>query len=316
MYKLTAKITIKSEKQWQLDTIAEVQVKLDTAALTQTCTLTLPKRIKWEGQTTLPLKRGDAVEVWLGYDGKLTEVFAGYIRDIQPKNPVKIECEDEMYRLKLLKAQPMAYKDATLDRLLADQKTGCTVEVLGEQRLGQYRVTAQTVAGALQDLADNGIRSFFRLADGKPVLTCGVLFDRSSATRHVLKTGVNIVSDRDLQQASADAMRLRVKVISMQPGGKKITAEVGDEDGELRTLHCYGKSKDEAEAWAKQELARLKVDGLTGSVTTFGQEHINLLDEVTIILDGVRKGTYQVKSNTITFGLSGYRQKVELGNKN
>ena len=312
MYKLAAKIVIFSEKRWTLEAISQVKVVLDSTQLTQTCTLTLPKRVKWDGQTTLPLKRGDKVEVWLGYDGQLTEVFAGYIRNIQPKNPVVIECEDEMYRLKLLKAQPLAYKSVTLDKLLADQQTGCTVEVMGEQRIGQYRVTAQTVAGALQDLADQGIRSFFRLADGKPVLTCGVMFDRTEATEHVLRTGVNIVSDRQLQQQSAEAMRLRVKVVSMQPNGKSITAEVGDEDGELRTLHCYGKTKAEAEAWAKQELTRLKVDGLTGSVTTFGQRHIGLLDTVAIVIDGKRMGRYQVKANTITFGLSGYRQKVEI----
>ena len=61
----------------------------------------------------------------------------------------------------------------------------------------------------------------------------------------------------------------------------------------------------EAEAWAKQELTRLKVDGLTGSVTTFGQRHIGLLDTVAIVIDGKRMGRYQVKANTITFGRDG-----------
>ena len=313
MYRLTAKIEITGAKKWVFDKVTEVEITLDTEQLTDTCKITLPKRIKWDGASDIPVRRGDAVKVWLGYDDALQMVFAGYIRDVGLKTPVVLMCEDEMFKLKQKPTVKKAYKSVTIKTLLKDQGIGYKLNVMGEQSLGQYRVTADTVASLLGHLQENGIRSFFRYEDDQPVLYCGVLFDKIGTSTQVFATGVNIISDQSLEQQKADNIRLRVKAISLQPNNKKIKVEVGDADGEPRTLHTYNKTEKELKAWAEQEIKRLKVHGLAGTFTTFGYKIVDKLDNVGIKIDGKKMGIYQVKKNVIKYGTNGYRQEITLG---
>ena len=313
MYRLTAKIEITGSKSWKLDKITEVEITLDTEQLTGTCKITLPKRIKWEGATDVPVRRGDAVKVWLGYDDDLQPAFTGYVRDVGYKTPIVLTCEDEMFRLKQMPAVKKAYKSVTIEALLKDQGVSHRLNVMGEQSLGQYRVTADTVAALLGHLRRNGIRSFFRYEDGEPVLYCGVLFDRNDRATQVFATGMNIISDQNLEQQKAENTRLHIKAISLMPNNKKIKVEVGDADGERRTLHTYNKTESELKAWAEQEMKLLKRDGLKGSFTTFGAKLADKLTAIGIKIDGEKKGVYQVKKNIIKYGTSGFRQEITLG---
>ena len=316
MYRLSVKIEISGAKTWQLPFATAVEIERDTDKLTADCKVTLPKKLKWDGVSEIPVRRGDTIKVWLGYDDSLQLAFQGFVRDVGFKSPCVLTCEDDMFKLKQTPTQKKAYKSVTLEQLLKDQQTGYTVKVMGEQALGAYRVTADTVAALLGHLHENGIRSFFRYEDGTPVLYCGVLFERGATVSQVFSTGINIISDRSLEQQKAEDMRLRVKVVSLQADNKKkIKVEVGDADGEHRTLHCYGKTEAEAKAWGEQEIKRLKRDGLTGSLTTFGYKLVDLLDTVGVKIDGNKMGTYQVKKNKIKFGTGGFRQELTLGQR-
>ena len=312
MYRLTAKIEITGAKSWRLDFVTGVEITRDTEKLTDICKITLPKKIKWDGENEVPVKRGDAVKVWLGYDDRNELAFAGYVKEVGFKTPVVLECEDEMFKLKHMAAIKKAYKSTTLEQLLKDQ--GLTdVKVMGEQTLGAYRVTADTVASLLGKLQESGIRSFFRCEDGKPVLYSGVIFERGTVVSQVFATGVNIINDQSLEQQKADTMRLNVKAVSILPNNKKIKVEVGDADGERRTITTYNKTESQLKAWAEQEIKRLKRDGLKGSLTTFGYKLVDKLDTVGVKIDGTPMGVYQVKKNVIKYGSGGYRQEVTLG---
>lgn len=315
MYSLMAKIEITGAKSWRLEKVTEVEITRDTEKLTDECRLTLPKKIRWDGAAEIPVRRGDGVKVWLGYDGDLQLAFVGYVRDVGFKTPVVITCEDEMFKLKQMQAQKKAYRSVNLETLLKEQGLNYPLRVMGEQNLGQYRVTADTVASLLGHLQENGVRSFFRYEDGSPVLYCGVLFERESRPTQVFATGVNIIDDRSLEQQKAENMRLRIKAVSLMPNNKKIRVEVGDADGEHRTLHTYNKQEAELKAWAQQEIKRLKRDGLTGSFKTFGYRLADKLDAIGIKIDGEKKGVYQVKKNIIKYGTGGFRQEITLGQR-
>lgn len=315
MYKLTAKIEINGARNWELDKVTEVEITLDSEQLTDVCKITLPKRIKWDGEAEIPVHRGDAVKVWLGYDGDLEVAFSGYVRSVGIKTPVVLVCENEMFKLKQQPAIKKAYKSVTIEKLLNDQSVGYQLNVMGEQCLGQYRVTADTVASLLGHLHENGVRSFFRYENGEPILYCGVLFEKDDSPTQVFATGLNIISDQDLEQQKAEDIRLRVKAISLMPNNKKIKVEVGDADGEHRTLHAYNKSESELRAWAEQEIKRMKHDGLTGSFTTFGAKLVDKLTAIGIKIDGEKMGVYQVKKNVIKYGTGGFRQVITLGSK-
>lgn len=312
MYVLNAKIEIQGDKSWQVPFVTSVEITRDTEKLTDECKVTLPKRIKWDGEAEIPVKRGDSIKVWTGYGEDLELAFAGYVRSVGIKTPIVLTCEDEMFKLKQMPCVKKAYKTVTLETLLKDQGLD-GVKVFGEQNLGQFRVTDDTVAALLGRLQDSGIRSFYRYEDGKPVLYCGVLFERDTQPSQVFATGVNIISDSSLEQQLAANIRLCVKAVSIMPNNKKIKVEVGDKDGEHRTLHTYNKSESELKAWAEQEIKRLKVDGLTGSFTTFGYRLVDKLDAIGIKIDGNKMGVYQVKKNVIKYGSGGYRQEITIG---
>lgn len=313
MFKLCAKIEIKGERSWTLDFVTAVEITRDTEKLTTEAKITLPKKLTWDGSADIPVRRGDAVRISLGYDDNLQLAFVGYVRDVGFKTPVVITCEDDMFKLKQMPAQKKAYRSVSIETLLKDQGLTYRLNVMGEQSLGAYRVTAETVAALLGKLSEQGIRSFFRYEDGDPVLYCGVLFERDSAPAQVFRSGLNIISDQSLRQQKAENMRLRVKAVSIMPDNKKIKVEVGDADGEHRTLHTYNKTESELKAWAEQEVKRLKRDGLTGSFTTFGASLVDCLDAIGIIIDGTKMGVYQVKKNVIKYGDSGFKQDITLG---
>ena len=219
----------------------------------------------------MPIKRGDEVSVWLGYDGELQFAFRGFITTIGLKNPTEIHCEDYMFLFKSRDAKKIAYKTATIEQVLRDQNLGVKYKVFGEQHIGQFRVTANTVTELLGQLKDQGgIRSFFRIEDGEPVLYCGVLFERDTKCKQVFATGVNLIDDAQLDVQNAADVKIKIRAISLRPNNKRIRVDVGDADGQRRTLHTYNKDEKELKAWAEQELKRLKRDGLAGSFTTFG----------------------------------------------
>lgn len=312
MYVLNAKIEIQGDRLWQVRFVSSVEITRDTEKLTDECKITLPKRLKWDGQAQIPVKRGDSVKVWTGYGDSLELSFVGYVRSVSVKTPVVLTCEDEMFQLKQKACTKKAYKSVTLETLLKDQGLS-SVKVFGEQALGQFRVTDETVAALLGRLQDSGIRSFYRYENGSPVLYCGVIFERDTKPSQVFATGLNIINDSNLEQQQAENIRLHVKAVSIMPDNKKIKVEVGDADGERRTLHTYNKTESELKAWAEQEIKRLKVDGLTGSFTTFGYKPVDKLDAVGIKIDGNKMGVYQVKKNVVKFGTNGYRQEITLG---
>ena len=314
MLKLCAKIEIKGDKTWVFEKITACEIVRDSEALTTTCKLILPRKVKWKGETSNPIKRGDKISVWLGYDDNLQLAFTGYVLRKGFKAPIEIFCEDEMFMLKQTPCVKKSYKNVDIHTLLKEQGLPYDIKVLGEQNIGQYRVNFENVAELLAHLKENNIRTFFRLEDGKPVLYCGVLFDHGNEMRQVFATGVNIISDRSLDEQRAEDVKIKLRVVSLHPDNKKkIKVEIGDPDGEKRTLHCYGKTEAEAKAWGEQELERLKRDGLTGSFQTFGHVLLDVLDVIGIKIDGERKGKYQVHKNTITYGSSGFRQDITLG---
>lgn len=314
MLKLSVRIEITGEKKWVFEKITACEIVRDSDALTTTCKLTLPRKVKWQGETSNPIRRGDKISVWLGYDDNLQLAFSGYVLRKGFKAPIEIFCEDEMFMLKQTPCAKKSYKNVDIQTLLKDQNLPYDIKVLGEQNIGQYRANFETVAELLAHLKENNIRTFFRIEDNKPVLYCGVLFDHGNEMRQVFATGINIISDNSLDEQKAEDVKIKLKVVSLQPDNKKmIKVEVGDADGEKRTLHCYGKTEAEAKAWGEQELERLKRDGLTGSFQAFGHVLLDVLDVIGIKIDGERKGKYQVAKNTITYGSSGFRQDITLG---
>lgn len=140
MLKLSAKVEIKGDKSWTFQKITACEIVRDSEALTTTCKLTLPRKVKWKGETSIPIRRGDKISVWLGYDDNLQLAFSGYVLRIGVKTPVEIFCEDDMFMLKQTPCVKKSYKNVDIQTLLKDQNLPYEIKVLGEQNVGQFRV--------------------------------------------------------------------------------------------------------------------------------------------------------------------------------
>lgn len=85
--------------------VHEVQIKRSIYNLAATAIIKIPVTavLKHTGEppahieTASTIKAGDKVEIRLGYDNSFNTEFVGYVKRLNYKVPLEIECEDEYY---------------------------------------------------------------------------------------------------------------------------------------------------------------------------------------------------------------------------
>lgn len=304
-------------KAWFFDFVANVNIVEDVTTLTDTCTIEVPKKVSWQGITggagvNPPIKRGDKILVQLGYDGQLVTRFDGYVKNVHNKTPLRIECEDGMFVLKLKEIAKKAFRNCTLEDLITYllAGTGIGFKLIDKNiKLGNYRIKESTAAAELNELKkEYGLMAYFRNGDLYVGLTYP--FDKVKTERIVY--GKRLIEE-SLEYKRAEDIKLKVKAVSMHNGNEIATVTLGDADGELIEVKLPGLNKAELKAFAQQTLNNAKYDGVRGSVTTFGEPVLHKADRVQLELETANKGTYVNKRVEVQFGTSGYRQVIELG---
>lgn len=304
--------------KYTIHALNDLKINSTWENLTDTCTLTFPRKITWDNKNLFfgddaILKKGMAVEVSLGYDDVNVKSFTGYIRDVGVETPAVLQCEDAMF---LLKKGSINFSgiDVSLTQLLAAIiPNSIPYQVTADRKLGQWRISQMTPSKILKELNDKYfIRSFFR--DG--VLYSGLAYVPALQKRHKIQFNIHVI-DNNLEYRKAEDVQIQIKGIINYDDNKKEEIVLGDEDGEVRTFHYYNISKDELKKNLQEELNRLKFTGYRGSITIFGSPHIDHGDVITLSdpFYGERNGSYLIKSVNRTFGVSGYRQELELERK-
>lgn len=316
MKRLTCNIEIGSSPTYTFKNVAEITVKSSFENLTDTAELTIPRKLEFAGKAITSdngiFKRGDRIKISAGYDFDNKEIFSGYLVDIKPGTPISFRCEDEMFSLKT-KGVKRSYKsEVRLEKLLADILPGVTVKA-ADVSLGKFRTEGSpTPAQILEGLRKEYlIKSFFRGG----TLYAGLAFwPELQQTPAPVFTFQKDIIDHDLTYQDERDVKLKVEAISINPDNSKTTVEVGDSDGEKRTLHYYNKTTTELKKIAEADLKRFKYTGFRGKFTTFGEPLVNHGDQVELVDPNIpdRNGKYIVKEVERTFGLSGYRQIIHL----
>ncbi len=266
---------------------------------------------------------GDAVSILLGYhttddDYEKTE-FKGWVKKINPKIPLEIECEDNNYLLRK-KTINKSWKSTTLQEVLNEIVSDTDVELEGdipEVDLKPFYIKNTDAAYALQKIADEyGLTIFFN-SDQKMVVKWGYSFEEGSIDLILNGDDCNVINN-NLEYRVADDVKLKVKGIGIQDDNTRIEVEVGDDDGALRTLYFYNIDNSASlTKLANQEIKKYKFDGYRGDLTCFlipfcdPGYTVNITDS--IFPD--REGSYFVESTTLNYGSGGIRRKIELGIK-
>lgn len=306
MYLLASLNIIIGDLRWTY--VSQVDITKSWRELTDTATIIMPRQMGAKRFDQM-ITTGAPVTIALGYNGALHVEFQGYVSRVYPGYPVRVECEDEMYQLKRQKFNK-SWASANVQEVISHIAGSYEREVVSAE-LGPFQIHDANGVQVLQAIkSEYGLVSYFK----NQKLWVGYKYP-TEYSEHKYHHQHNIIDASTLEYVRAEDVEIKVKGISMQPDGSKLTYETGDEGGSQRTLHFYALDEATLKARADEELANIKVDGYDGSFTGFGYpytEHGDVAD-VDDAWFQERNGKYLVDGVRVRFSLNGYRRVVELG---
>ncbi len=315
MKRITCKIEVGN---YEFPNVAEVKINSSYETLTDTATLTIPRKLQFEGKAITGdngiFKPGDPVKIYLGYDFNNELLFSGYLTDIKPGTPLEFRCEDEMYQLKkgsLRKSfMPGTKLRDALEYALPGHKIQCPDIVVGQVRLNNV-----TPAQMLNELNKTyGFKSWIRNGMLYVGLAYWLELQQSPAPKFTFN---HDIIEHDLTYRDAESVRLRVTATSINKDNTKMEVQVGDPEGEQRTLTYYNVSNKELAEFATRELEKFRYTGYRGTFKSFGTPVVRHGDRVEVVDRTIkdRNGLYIAQSVETIFGQQGYKQVIGLGPK-
>lgn len=196
------------------------------------------------------MMRGDKISISLGYfqglwdstakqfhnDGReelleMNTIFIGYITKIKNRAPIEIECEDEMWKLKLLRCPNKLFPGSqyTVQQMIAELINGDKNNFIAPYKItdgidggiktnvGDFRTQNETVAQVLERLRkDGGLYSYFRInknTDGtfSNELRCsGIVYYPQDRNTEIFAFQENIIKD-ELEYTRKEDLNIAVK---------------------------------------------------------------------------------------------------------
>lgn len=216
------------------------------------------------------IKLGDAVKIQLGYDDVLYNEFEGYISRIGADVPLKIECEDEMWQLKQTDFTK-SFAKLKLKDLLSYIAPSYTVNLLDENiDLGSFVIENESAFQVLTRLRkDYGLHSRF---DENKILVVGFPVSMKPTIKHQINMNRNVrARNISLEYVKAEDLRLLLKGISINDGGKRIVKTFGKNGGAIRTLHLGTNLTElQVNSLLEKHYKSLSFDGYKGKIPTWG----------------------------------------------
>ena len=287
----------------------------------------IPKRIRYvnqQGQSVPNItqgpnalfKAGDKVNIKVGYNAKISQVFTGYIKAVRTKFPLLFEIEDEVYKLKQnrLNLSVNNPKLSALLKLIIPE--GIAYQVTAEQNLGKFRIKNASSAEILDELRKkHGIYSFFR----NGILYVGLSVNTSLQTVHRFEFNTpTLINGDSLKFIDESERKIKVICKSIDDNNNTLEATAGDVDGETRTLYFNNYNLTDLQSTANRLKDGLKYSGYEGHFLTFVSPLVNHGDIVELINKTIpeQSGGYLVTQVVTTFGYNtGGRQKIYIKQK-
>lgn len=302
--------------------VHDVQIKRSIYNLAATAVIKVPVTavLKRTGQapthieTANSVKVGDKVVIRLGYDNRFATEFIGYVKRLNYKVPLEIECEDEYYKTRSVNCV-FSKKETTLKQCLNSILPAVNVVHCSNLTLKNFVINNKPGSWVLGYLKkEYGLTVFFDINGN---LYAGKAHDIQGETiKYRLR--YNVIKDDDLKYQLAEDVKLKVKAVCYYKDGTKIEGEIGAEGGETKTLYYYDvKNAAELKALAQQELKRYSFDGYRGRLETylFPSALPGMVAQLDDPVYQERNGNYYIEGTEVSFGTSGARRKIELGIK-
>lgn len=264
-------------------------------------------------ETRQQINIGDKVEIRLGYDNKLENEFTGYVRQVNSKLPLEIECEDE-YFVTRRGAQNFSKKSTTLKECLDTMLPGIRQATCAELTLKNFSVKNESGAWVLAKLKkDYGLNIYFDV-DGQ--LHAEKYFDGQQPPKTKYRLRYNVIKDTDLKYQMAGDTKYSVKAICFLKNGSTLEGKIGEEEGEQKTFYYYNvNDQNELKELARQEYKKLVASSYKGKIETFLAPYCQpgMAAAIEDPKFEERNGEYFVESTEVKFGTSGARRTVGIG---
>ena len=326
-FRLTCNIRIETEnKTVTFNKVNTVSINKSIDSIRSTAKIIIPKSAilkdidgtKSSTQTNIYFSQGNKVTINLAYNNTINQEFIGFISKITAGDQTEIELQGYEWQLRE-NITPKSYKTTTLIEVLKYITEGTDIVLMGDKipniNMQNYVIPANlTKIEALQQIKQNyGITIYF--IDNK--LYAGLDFTNYLGEVK-LSIGENTIKDNNLQYFNEDERKFKVRAVQVNKDNTKFETEVGDSNGELRTLFFYtAKSKADLEKLATAEMEKLKVSGYTGKITTFLLPYIQhgMVANIRDINYPERDGKFEVRSIDLSFGTGGARRICKIGKK-
>lgn len=292
-----------------------VKIESGWELLTDTAVIVLPRNVRDFDKLNVKtiFKKGDPVDIYLGYDENLILEFTGFISEVSADIPIRIKCDDYMYLLKKHSVNVSMRSTKLEDLIKLIVPPGIEYEV-ADMNIGTKRFPNTTAAKILEELQGNNIYSYFK---GKKLIV-GKIYTDDTAEPVVLNFTQNVV-DNNLQYKNKEDVIIKIIATSTSPKGHKLKAEFGDDFGLEQHLSYYNiQLESELLNLAKVDYDKYKVEGFDGTITIFGTPSVSHGMKAQIISYQYpdRKGLYFIKKVTKEFDDSPkFRQILDLDKK-
>jgi len=304
-----------------------VEINKSNSLVTNTANITIPttavlmsRDSKTTIETAKAIKEGMPVKIELLYKNYEGEIFKGYVKRVNYKTPLEIECEDATYLLRK-KNLNKSWQTITLHEVISEIIQGSGIVMASDPpavNLAPYSLKNVNGAFALQKIKDDFGLTIYINEDEELYVGLAYTDNTGKVLYNLTGKETNVINADNLRYHDKDDIAIKVKAINIHGDNTRTEIEIGDDDGELRTLFFYNvKSKDELIRMAAQEIDKLKYDGYEGNITTFLIPKV--LPGMKAVLEDdrfpERAGSYYVESVKTIWGVGGARREVELGIK-
>lgn len=305
--------------------VNDILIKQSVHSYVDTAEITLPTTavLKKEGQqsvselTAQKFKRGDKVQIALGYNGELRTEFIGFVNRIDIGTPLKIECEGYSYQLKK-KNINYSWKTATLKEVCAHLVGGTDVKLhkdIPGMNLQNLRVVNQSATKVLDYIKNNLKLSVYFLNGNE--LYVGLEEIPAADKKVKYRMGWNVIDDGGLKFMEAEDRRIKVVLKTSNADGGKEVYSCGDADGDVKEHIVKNAPKDELKKIGDAYLAKLKYTGFDGKINTFLQPYAEITWAAAVEDKKYpeRNGTYFIEGVEVSYGTGGARRTIEIGKK-
>lgn len=275
---------------------------------------------------------GSPVKIDLGYNDTLTNEFIGFISRVNFKSPLEVECEGYSYQLRK-RTYKQSFKNVKLLDILKFISTGTNI-VIDAKNIEDVEVTKlllQDHSGTealnlLKKMFDNLLLFWF---DGK-VLYAGLFPAKPIGKIVKYRIGWNVINADQLKKRESKNTDVEIIYQARERSGNVVTATGGKlkayktvaavsskTEGERKRINTSVSNLPTLKKMANSQHYKTTYDGYDGKITAFLVPYckpawsIDLLD----VKFKEREGKYIVNAVELTFGMSGARRILEIGNK-